>query len=230
VDNIYLNGTYVEKNPTYHLEDSPWKAREIVKMINRHNLQFRTVCEIGCGAGEVLRQLYLQLSNEKLFYGYEISPQAYSRCKQRGNERLQFCCEDLLLQEKKQFDLLLCIDVFEHVEDCLGFLRKLRDYGNYKIFHIPLDISVQTVLRCAPIAVKRKLLGHVHYFTRETALFTLQDAGYEVVDWFYTPAASERGESKWQKIGRWPRRILSLVSADWTARVLGGYSMLVLAK
>jgi len=230
VDSIYLNGAYVEKNPSYHVEDSLWKAHQIIKMINRHKLQFLSVCEIGCGAGEVLRQLYLQLSSEKLFYGYEISPQAYALCKQRENERLQFYCEDLLLNETKPFDLLLCIDVFEHVEDCLGFLRNLRAYGNYKIFHIPLDLSVQTVLRGTPIAVKRTILGHIHYFTRETALFTLQDAGYEVVDWFYTPSASERGESVRQKIGKWPRRILSLVSADLTARILGGYSMLVLAR
>ena len=79
----------------------------------------------------------------------------------------------------------MAIDVFEHVEDYFGFLRKLREKAEYKIFHIPLDLSVQTVLRSSPIIKGRKSVGHIHYFTKETALETLKDTGYEIIDYFY---------------------------------------------
>ncbi|HVQ39324.1 MAG TPA: hypothetical protein VMS31_17425, partial [Pyrinomonadaceae bacterium] len=54
---IYQTGEYVERNPTYHVEDSPWKAQHILSLMQKNALQPRTICEIGCGAGEILRQL-----------------------------------------------------------------------------------------------------------------------------------------------------------------------------
>jgi hypothetical protein len=73
------------------------------------------------------------------------------------------------------FDIVMAIDVFEHVEDYFGFLRKLRGKAEYKIFHIPLELSVQSVLRSSIIIEGRKSVGHIHYFTKETALETLKD-------------------------------------------------------
>src|SRR4051794_23494438 len=113
--NIYTDGEYLQKNPQYHVEDSPWKAKQILKMLAKQQLHPQTVCEIGCGAGEVLRQLQLQLPSETRFFGYEISPQGIELCRARQNERLQFFNEDLLASKVEPFDLLLCIDVFEHV-------------------------------------------------------------------------------------------------------------------
>lgn len=228
--NIYLDGAYIEKNPLYHVEDSPWKASQILKMLGRNDLQIGSVCEVGCGAGEILRQLQLQMPEEVMFYGYEISPQAFDLCKQRQNERLLFYCEDLLAKDTQPFDLLLCIDVFEHVEDHMGFLRQLRHKGVHKVFHIPLDMTAQAILRGKPFVLWREELGHLHYFMKETALLTLQETGYEIVDFFYTPGGIEKAETVKQRIAKLPRRALSMISQDFAVRTLGGYSLLVLAR
>ena len=90
-------------------------------------------------------------------------------------------------------------------------------------------MSVQGVLRCRPIVVGRATAGHLHYFMKDTALLTLRDAGYTVVDWFYTPCG-DQGTSLRSRLARWPRRLAGRISADLAARVLGGYSLLVLAK
>ena len=227
---VYQTGEYVEKNPTYHVEDSAWKAGEVLKLIEKHKLAPRTVCEVGCGAGEILRQLQLRLTAGTQFSGYEISPQAFALCRERENERLQFFCEDLIAGSAPASDLLLCLDVFEHVEDYLGFLRGLRDKAQQKIFHIPLDLSVQWVWRNRPIMREREQAGHLHYFIKDTALATLQDAGYEVVDWFYTPGAIANPRSIKAKLASLPRKLLSVVNQDLVVRILGGYSLLVLAK
>jgi len=229
-ESIYQTGEYVEKNPTYHVEDSSWKAGQILKMIEKHHLHFQSICEVGCGAGEILKQLQSSLPADTQFVGYEISPQAFALCQERKNDRLHFFCEDLLAGETERFDLLLCLDVFEHVEDYLGFLRGLREKAEHKIFHIPLDLSAQWVWRSGPIMRERKQAGHLHYFTKETALATLQDAGYEVIDWFYTPGAIANPRSVKAKLASWPRRLLSAVNQDLVVRILGGYSLLVLAK
>ena len=227
---IYHTGEYVEKNPTYCVEDSSWKADYIARMIERHKLQPRAVCEVGCGAGEVLKQLQLRLPSETPFHGNEISPHAFALCQKRENDRLRFYCADLLATETEAFDLLLCIDVCEHVADYLRFLRALRDKASYKIFHIPLDLSVQWLWRSAPIMREREQAGHLHYFTKETALATLSDTGYEILDWFYTPGAIANPRSLKAKLATRPRRLLSAINQDLVVRVLGGYSLLVLAK
>jgi hypothetical protein len=227
---IYQTGEYVEKNPTYHVEDSSWKATHILQILRRQNIQPQTVGEIGCGAGEILRQLQLRLPRSVELHGYDISPQAIGLCQTRANDRLHFYCEDLLSITRAPLDLVLCMDVFEHVEDYLGFLRQLRSKATLKIFHIPLDLSVNWVLRPGPLLYSRQTVGHLHYFTKDTALATLRDTGYEIVDWFYTPSAVFHPGGTLSRLMRLPRTVFFVINRDWAARILGGYSLLVLAR
>ncbi len=227
---IYETGEYVERNPTYHVEDSSWKARHILDLIQKNSLQPHAVCELGCGAGEILKQLQSHLPADTEFFGYDISPQAFELCRQRENERLHFHCEDLITADTPFFDLLLCIDVFEHVQDYIGFLRDLRSKAQYKVFHIPLDMSAQWVMRGRPILQEREQAGHLHYFMKDTALAALRDTGYEVLDWTYTPGAIDNPRSMKAKVASLPRRLLVRLNQDFAVRLLGGYSLLVLAE
>ncbi|MCP4346511.1 MAG: class I SAM-dependent methyltransferase [Desulfobacterales bacterium] len=231
VSKLYKNGEYIKKNPTWHAEDSPWKTREIINIMETNKIYPSSVCEIGCGAGEILNQLYHRLSENVVFHGYEISPQAFEFCQKRKKQRLNFYLEDLLEDERAFFDLILAIDVFEHIEDYFGFLKKLCGKGKYKIFHIPLDISVQTVLRGTVLLKRRRNIGHIHYFTKETALATLEDTGYEILDYYYT-AASIKAPNRGLKVSllKFPRKCLFSLSKDITVRMLGGFSLLVLTK
>jgi hypothetical protein len=106
----------------------------------------------------------------------------------------------------------------------------LRDKAQHKIFHIPLDMSAQWVLRGRPILQEREQAGHLHYFMKDTALGALRDTGYEVLDWIYTPGAIDNPRSIKAHLAKWPRRLMMSVAPDFTVRMLGGYSLLVLAK
>lgn len=228
---MYNDGTYRENNPTWHEEDSPWKAVQIRKIIEKNFLNPNKICEIGCGAGEILNQLSNHYGDKKEFFGYEISPQAFELCKKKSKQNLTFKLSNLLDDDAAYFDIAMAIDVFEHVEDYFDFLRKFKTKAEYKIFHIPLDLSVQTVLRSSPILTLRKSVGHIHYFTKETALEALKDTGYDIVDYFYTNSAIELPNRGWKaNLLKIPRKLFFLVNNDLAVRVLGGYSLLVLAK
>jgi SAM-dependent methyltransferase len=229
MDTIYLDGTYKAANPTWHVEDCPWKARQIDAMLKKHGIAPQSICEVGCGTGEILVQLQPGFPHAR-FDGYEVSPQAYEVCKQRQTSRMQFHLKDLTSQTDVFFDVLLAIDVFEHVEDYLGFLKRLKNKARLKLFHIPLDLSVQSLLRVKPIVSARSRIGHLHYFTKETAIATLHDCGYEIIDQTYTASRLELpNQAVSSQLMRLPRRILHAVNPDLCVRILGGYSLLVLA-
>lgn len=227
---IYIDGTYLEKNPLWHSDESPFKAAQIIQMLERNRLKPKTIAEVGCGAGEVLRILQGEMNSDCRFWGYEISPQALTLCDSKANEKLQFKLADISQEEDTFFDMILVLDVIEHVEDYFGFLRGMHPKSDLKIFHFPLDLSVQAVLRKQGLLRRRELFGHIHYFTIETALESLKDAGYEVLDHFYTPRCIELAKETIQKIARLPRMICFAIHQDLTVRILGGYSLLVLAR
>jgi SAM-dependent methyltransferase len=228
---VYVDGNYLKNNSGWHTEDSLWKVQQILKMLAKHELEPQTICEVGCGAGRILEQLQINMNQKCQFFGFDISPQALELCKSISNDKLKFELGDIRCQKNIFFDLMLVIDVLEHLEDYFGFLKDIKSKSKYKLFHVPLDISVQTVLRNRPILNLRDSVGHIHYFTKETALASLKDVGYEVIDYFYTagyvelPAKSIRNH-----IARIPRKIFYSVHQDLAVRILGGYSLMILAK
>ena len=228
--NIYMNGEYLKLNPFWHIEESSFKVKHILRMMEKNGLQPKVICEVGCGAGEVLRLLQERMDRTCRFWGYDISPQALELCTRRANERLQFRLADLCREEDTFFDLVLVLDVVEHVQDYFGFLDGIRSKGSLKIIHFPLDVSVQAVLRKNGLLKRRHMYGHLQYFTKETALETLKDAGFHVLDYCFTPRCIELGHEAIQKIVKLPRVICFAIHQDLTVRVLGGYSLLVLAK
>lgn len=228
---MYQSGEYLEKNPHWHAADSAWKAVQILKMIRRHGLKPAAICEVGCGAGEILNSLHAQMPGTN-FFGYEVSPQAFEICSAKSKERLQFTLGDLL-ETDKHFDLLLCIDVFEHVPNYLSFLDELRKHAAHFIFHIPLDLSVLSLLRPNRLMKTREGVGHIHMFTAEMALAVLNDTGYEVIDSFFTAGGLELEKNQRRLrtvLANLPRRVLGKINPRLAARILGGYSLLVLAK
>jgi cyclopropane fatty-acyl-phospholipid synthase-like methyltransferase len=231
-EKFYTSNEYLKNNPTWHIEDSVWKAKQRLKIMKNNNLHPNSICEIGCGAGEILHQLFSQMNNNISFVGYEISPEAFNLCSQRKTSRLDYKLANLFEESSAYYDIVMAIDVIEHIEDCFDFLRLLKKRGDYKILHIPLEISVQTVLRKSPIIKGRKKFGHIHYFSKETALEMLKDTGYEIIDCFYTPSTIDlpAGKSIKSLLLKLPRKIGYKINPNLTVRILGGYSLMVLAK
>src|SRR5271169_5434454 len=87
---IYRDGSYLKYNPSWHIEESPFKVRQIQRMIKRQNLAPKSVCDVGCGAGLVLSELQPHLHSDCVCWGYDVSPDAIAMCAKRGNESLHF--------------------------------------------------------------------------------------------------------------------------------------------
>ncbi len=231
MSNIYNDGTYLDNNPTWHVEDSQWKASQILKMLEKHNIKPKTICEVGCGAGEILSQMQNNMDRDCTFFGYDISPQAFEICKKKENDKLKFYHKDIIQDKNAFYEILLLVDVIEHIENYYEFLKVVKTKSNLILLHIPLDICVFNLLRNKLILL-RKNAGHIHFFLKETALYTLKEIGFDIVDYFYTPKFIDLRSSNNYKSYILSRLMKSLFTfnRDFTVKLLGGYSLLVLAK
>jgi hypothetical protein len=228
--NVFVSGKYLEKVPQWHTDDSSWKAKGVLKALERNRLAPRTIGEVGCGAGEVLRQLQTQMDLECRFWGYDIAPAAIDLCRSRENERLQFRLGDVTEEPNTSFDVLLVLDILEHQENYFKFLREIKPLAPYKIFHQVLDLSVYTLLQKDGLTNRRRLLEDIHFFTKDMVLQALDGEGYEVLDWFYAPRSIYRSSRLKEKFRQIPRALCFALHQDLAVRLMGGYTLFVLAK
>jgi SAM-dependent methyltransferase len=234
---MYDSGEYLERNSKWHVEDSAWKAQHVIDVIERLQLPHQRVCDIGCGAGEVIRQLSMRYP-EARFTGCERAPAALEMARSRATANCEYVAGDLPLGD--HFDIAMALDVFEHVEDYFSFLRTVKVAATTKIFHIPLDMSALGVAVNNPMWARRNV-GHLHYFSKETALAALVECGYEVIYWKFTKAylldlrnlfvggRTVRKLAKLLLLGV-PRLVAGAVVPNAASRILGGCSLLVVAR
>lgn len=231
-NDLYTDGAYFKNNPTWDVEDSKWKAAVIFKLLQQNNIAITQVTEVGCGAGGNLVELSKLNNSIKNLTGYDISSQAIELAKKNTTDKIFFFNEDITKNEGLHTELMLVIDVVEHVDDFYGFLRKIKSKSKYFVFHIPLDLSCRTIMKPHVLLQQRQSVGHIHYYTKELAEWALRDTGYEIIDWVYTKPVVDTQPAN--SIKRGVKKILRNISfalnKDRSVKKWGGYSIMVLAK
>ncbi|MEO6388120.1 MAG: class I SAM-dependent methyltransferase [Croceibacterium sp.] len=229
-DPFYEGGRYLATNPDWHAGDAPFKALWISDILVRNEIMPRDVVEVGCGSGEILVELAGRMPATR-FEGYDISSDAMRIAAPKATDRVSFKQGDYFAAETAPADLLMAIDVFEHVDDYLGFIRAMKPRAEYKLFHIPLDLSAQGLMLGRSLMYTRKAVGHLHYFCKDTALATLRDCDLQILDWNYIHGAESLPNRKLRtRLMSLPRRLARLVNEDLAVRLLGGASMMVLTR
>jgi len=226
---IYNNQTYLAHNPTWHEEDAEFKVKRIERLIGSYPITFKNVCEVGCGSGEILVQLQERYPDVKSWVGYDISRDAIGIAEKKSNNKLQFKLQDIALADNSiQFDLLLVIDVIEHLENYFSFLDSILERSNYFIFHIPLDMCVWSLMREDMLIESKDRVGHIHNFTEDFIKSILRDHGFNILHQIYTEPVYKVKSFK-QKVVSVIRRILYRIHPRFCTKTLGGYSIMVLA-
>ncbi len=225
----YLDGAYLTENPDWHADDAPWKVHHVVQSLKAANIRPATMAEVGSGSGQCAKLLHEKFPAASID-GYEVSPQAFAICSRLSTQGLRFE-QGSPFGNGRHYDLAIALDVMEHVEDPFSFIRQLADMADYQLLHIPLDMSALSVGREWPILDARSQIGHLHYFTRGTALALLRDCGLEIVEEHYTPWAIDQSYKSWKKrIAALPRRLAFSLAPHATVRLVGGWSLMVVTR
>ena len=79
---------------------------------------------------------------------------------------------------------------------------------------------------------QRQDVGHIHYFSKEMVLWAMKDCGYQVIEWKYTKPVTDCKPSPtfFRGLEKTLRKFSFWIHEDLSAKLWGGYSMLLLLK
>lgn len=176
--------------------------REIEPLLPPHAAQ---VLEVGCGSGATLQ--WLKHSGRcHSTTGIEMQPQAAELARGRVDHLHVGDAEQLVRLgfSDASFDLVLCLDVLEHLVDPWSLVvqvQRLLKPGGLLVASIPNVRHARVVL---PLLLQGRWQyedagqldrTHLRFFTRESALQLLQVPGLQLQEWQrrMPPAASRSG-------------------------------------
>ncbi len=147
-------------------------------------LQFQSVLDIGCGQGSLLAELRTEFPHIEVF-GSDFSTSAV-RMARRQVDGGEYCVFDLVQGNlNRQFDLIVCSEVLEHIPDDRAALRNLAAMtGKYLVIS-----TVQGRMR----RFEAGEVGHVRNYAYGELAQKVEAAGMnvlKVVEWgfpFYSP-------------------------------------------
>ncbi len=242
-EDMYKSGEYLKNNPTWHREDAPWKVKKIIEILDEAFLQKLVpevdIVDIGCGTGDILHGVcrYLKKENVKaVFSGFDLSDKVINSAKENFPEANFFCSgfdAKMLQGEKRGSRIALLIDILEHLEDPNELLGQIRRTCDYAVCHLPLEDNFEVNHRGLKDYFT-KTVGHLHFYNKESAIDLFENNGFEVEKLIYTcsdVSADYKLKSLPRRLIAQPvRRLFFKISPDFTAKVLGNCSLMILIK
>lgn len=164
--------------------------RDIEPLLPAHAAQ---VLEVGCGAGATLHWLK-QAGRAGRTVGVELSESAAAVARGRVDELLVGNAETLLPGPfaPASFDLVLCLDVLEHMIDPWAFMARVQallgpggqviaSIPNVRHLRVVLDLLLAGRWQYADDGILDRT--HLRFFTRESALALMSPPGLQVTAW-----------------------------------------------
>ena len=228
MDTRYTDGTYLADNPTWHAEDAPWKLSHVLRALQEAQVaSFRTVCDVGCGSGALVKKWAVSRPDVS-FTGYDISPQALALARQQAPANTRFLSgEDI---PSGPYDIVLALDVLEHIPDNERWVAQVVQQAGRLVLHVPLEISLYTLLRPDWLKEEREKVGHVHFYTQRSFKQWLRRQQLQVLSWHYTNKYLECSPPLTHfhsKVGMCIRKFLhAVMPTSWAAWLVGGYSVM----
>lgn len=174
--------------------DDKWKTRGDLKTFgpsSRHTrelilryadkIEFKSVIDIGCGDGTLLYEMTQRYNLERIC-GIDLSQEAINITQQRLEGK--FFVLDIAKEKiDDKFDLCICSEVLEHIDDDIKAINNIRDLCEKFILTVP----------SGKYGLDDEQAGHVRRYSRSDLENKLREAGFKIINirnWgfpFYSP-------------------------------------------
>lgn len=224
---------YLDKNPDMHIGDSTMKVKQINRVIPS-SLKIESLLDVACGAGLITIEMTKKIK-PKYAAGIDISEAMINKAKiiDQNNLVIWKVVDLFKYKPKRKFDLVTCIDILEHINDDLGFLKKIATLGKYFVIKTPLEDSwFSRLLRNSkifdPWKDSENRYGHIHHYNERTLLNLINQCGLKIEKAISIPMP-KRTKFAWE-IFRLLFYPISFVSMEKMVRISGGFKIYLLSN
>ncbi|HNQ17204.1 MAG TPA: class I SAM-dependent methyltransferase [Candidatus Woesebacteria bacterium] len=138
-----LEDKYNAKNPvSKYLMQRFLRSFEQLLVEVKKQERITTICEVGCGEGELLKILHTHFPKAKL-YACDLASNEIAKAKCNTQElKVTFTqqnAESLHIYADQQFDLVVCCEVLEHLEQPKKGLAELKRIGRTAVVSVPVE-------------------------------------------------------------------------------------------
>jgi|WetSurSiteA1Bulk_404760.scaffolds.fasta_scaffold00287_2 ubiquinone/menaquinone biosynthesis C-methylase UbiE len=186
---------YTDKMTEWRELGGKYKATNVIKVCRNH--KFSKVLECGAGEGSILKFLDASGIFPEL-YAIEISETAIYQIQKRSLRSLKevkkFNGYEIPYSDK-EFDMVFCSHVIEHVEHPRILLREIKRISRFQVFEIPLDYSIGVDKNVEHFLS----YGHINIYTPSLFKFLLKSEGYEIINDILTHSDKEVIRFIWYK-------------------------------
>lgn len=161
----------------YRQEQTYWwhvaKRRLVQEAIQRDvaDLSRKKILDVGCGTGAMISELASLTSR---VYGVDGARLSFKYCRQRGLVNIrQYDFEKGLPYPNQSFDIIVCLDVLEHVQkdqEFIGEFYRVLKKGGKLFLTVPAYQSLWTYWD--------EMLGHKRRYRRSNLLQILKKVGF----------------------------------------------------
>lgn len=146
------------------------------KFVSEQNGELN-ILEVGCGTGATLQAL----KPWGTINGVDIEQQAVNYCKSKGFENVE--CKDIFDLDShysNKYDVVVCLDVLEHIQNDVGAMKKIRGVlknSGVAIISVPAHKFLWSE--------HDEALHHKRRYHTTELLQKLKDANFEILKYTY---------------------------------------------
>ena len=184
---------YNDNNDKWRSICAQEKGDNILQMSKGY--KFSKVLEYGAGDGSILQYLDRNSDFQNL-YGVEISKSGIESIKSKLINRLIEVLDFdgyVLPYKDKEFDMVYCSHVIEHVEYPRTLLREIKRVSKYLIIEIPLDYYIDIDKNIEHFLD----YGHIDIYTPSTFKFLLKSEKFDIKNQIYTNPSEDIIQYQW---------------------------------
>lgn len=219
---------YIKKNPNLHLEHSAMKINQLLKVLPNTSPR-QSILDVGCGAGAITIA-FAEKFKPRYVEGIDVSEAIIDQARKSDNKNLVvWRVSDIFnYTAAKSFDLVICADIMEHLEDDINFLKKIGNLGKEILVRVPVEDSyfsrfLEYVKIFDAYEDTRLRYGHLHYYNGETLSELFEISGLTITKSISLPMPKRsRFIFEIFRILFYP---LSLISMDFMVKIAGGFKV-----